>query len=80
MVDVLGWPSLALVHRVHVGRTDRGGVNTHEGLAVTGDAVLLLPEDDPARVFTVRLFDRTAARVITGRRPSSAVAAVLRSA
>lgn len=53
VIDVLDWPSLALVHRVHVGRTDRGVVYTHEGLAVTGDAVLLLPEDDPARVFTV---------------------------
>lgn len=53
VIDVLDWPSLALVHRVHVGRTDRGVVYTHEGLAVSRDALLLLPEDDPARVFTV---------------------------
>lgn len=57
VVDVLEWPSLHLVHRLHVGRTDRGVVQTHEGLALSGGSLLLLPEDDPARVF---VFDRPA--------------------
>jgi len=51
VIDVLEWPSLALVHRLPVGRTDRGVVMTHEGLAVAGAHLLLMPEDDPVRVF-----------------------------
>ena len=51
VIDRLGWPSLDLQERIVVGQTDRGVVLTHEGLALAGDDVLLLPEDDPARVF-----------------------------
>jgi len=51
VIDRLGWPSLDLEERIVVGATDRGVVLTHEGLAISGDEVLLMPEDDPARVF-----------------------------
>lgn len=51
VIDVLEWPSLRLTARVPVGRTDRGVIVTHEGLAVAGDTVLVVPEDDPSRVF-----------------------------
>lgn len=51
VIDRLGWPSLDLEERIVVGTTDRGVVLTHEGLALSGDEVLLLPEDDPSRVF-----------------------------
>lgn len=53
VIDVLEWPSLDLVHRLPVGRTDRGVVFTHEGLAVAGTHLLLMPEDDPVRVFVL---------------------------
>jgi hypothetical protein len=51
VIDVLEWPSLTLLSRLEVGRTDRDVLYTHEGLAVTEDRVLVVPEDDPARVF-----------------------------
>lgn len=52
VVDVLAWPSLTLEHRVMVGRTDRDVVLTHEGLTIHGDTLLVVPEDEPCRVFT----------------------------
>lgn len=51
VIDLLEWPSLDLKERTVVGRTDRGVVLTHEGMAVSGDDLLLMPEDDPSRVF-----------------------------
>lgn len=51
VIDRLGWPSLDLEERIVVGATDRGVVLTHEGMAISGDEVLLMPEDDPSRVF-----------------------------
>jgi hypothetical protein len=51
VVDLLEWPSLDLKERIVVGRTDRGTVLTAEGLAVSGRELLLMPEDDPSRVF-----------------------------
>jgi hypothetical protein len=51
VVDLLDWPSLDLRERIVVGRTDRGVVLTAEGMAVAGSELLLLPEDDPTRVF-----------------------------
>ncbi len=51
VVDLLDWPSLDLRERMVVGKTDRGVVLTHEGMAVAGQDLLLLPEDDPSRVF-----------------------------
>ncbi len=51
VIDRLGWPSLDLTERMVVGKTDRGVVLTHEGMAVAGADLLLMPEDDPVRVF-----------------------------
>ncbi len=51
VVDLLEWPSLDLKERIVVGRTDRGTVLTAEGMTTSGRQLLLLPEDDPARVF-----------------------------
>jgi hypothetical protein len=51
VVDLLEWPSLDLRERIVVGRTDRGVVLTAEGMAVAGSELLLMPEDDPTRVF-----------------------------
>lgn len=51
VIDRLGWPSLDLEERIVVGATDRGVVLTHEGMTIAGDEVLLMPEDDPSRVF-----------------------------
>ena len=39
--------------RVMVGRTGRDGVLTHEGLTIHGDTLLVVPEDEPCRVFTL---------------------------
>ena len=51
VVDLLEWPSLDLKERIVVGKTDRGTVLTAEGMAVSGSELLLMPEDDPSRVF-----------------------------
>lgn len=51
VVDLLEWPSLDLRERIVVGRTDRDVVLTAEGMAVSGSELLLMPEDDPTRVF-----------------------------
>jgi hypothetical protein len=51
VIDTLEWPTLDLRERIVVGKTDRGVVLTHEGLAVAGRQLLLMPEDDPSRVF-----------------------------
>ncbi|MBA2353454.1 MAG: hypothetical protein H0V80_02165, partial [Acidobacteria bacterium] len=51
VIDTLAWPSLDLLERIVVGRTDRGVVLTQEGLALSGRQLLLMPEDDPSRVF-----------------------------
>jgi hypothetical protein len=51
VIDLLEWPTLDLRERIVVGATDRGVVLTHEGIAVAGKHVLLMPEDDPTRVF-----------------------------
>lgn len=51
VIDRLEWPSLDLRERIVVGRTDRDVVLTAEGMAVSGSELLLMPEDDPVRVF-----------------------------
>ncbi len=51
VIDRLDWPSLDLKERIVVGTTDRGVTLTHEGMAVAGRELLLMPEDDPSRVF-----------------------------
>ena len=51
VVDLLEWPSLDLKERIVVGKSDRGTVLTAEGMAISGSELLLMPEDDPSRVF-----------------------------
>jgi len=51
VIDLLEWPTLDLRERIVVGRTDRKVALTNEGLAVSGRELLLMPEDDPSRVF-----------------------------
>ncbi|MCZ2075417.1 MAG: hypothetical protein HUU41_11740 [Bryobacteraceae bacterium] len=47
----LEWPRLKELRRMYVGRTDRGVAFTHEGLAIHGRTLYLLPEDGPSRLF-----------------------------
>jgi hypothetical protein len=54
-IDWLDPQSMKLVHRMMVGKTDRGAVYTREGMAIRGDRLLLLPEDGPSRLFIFRL-------------------------
>jgi hypothetical protein len=51
----LEWPSLRTARSVEAGRTDRGVAFTHEGLAVRGRMLYLLPEDGPSRLFAFEL-------------------------
>lgn len=50
-IDWLDLPSLKLSRRVPVGNTDRQLPLTREGMAIHRDQLLLLPEDEPSRVF-----------------------------
>jgi hypothetical protein len=54
VVDLLEWPTLDLKERIVVGVTDRGKPLTAEGMALSRSELLLMPEDDPARVFVHR--------------------------
>lgn len=71
VIDRLGWPSLDLEERIVVGATDRGVVLTHEGLTLVGDEVLLMPEDDPVRVF---VHEWTSARAVPDAAPAAPAA------
>lgn len=51
----LEWPSLRVSRTMHTGRTDRGVAFTHEGLAIRGRTLYLLPEDGPSRLFAFEL-------------------------
>ena len=51
----LTWPGLKESRRVQAGKTDRGVARTHEGLAVAGKYLYLLPEDSPSRLFTYEI-------------------------
>ncbi|MCL4850615.1 MAG: hypothetical protein KJZ78_04455 [Bryobacteraceae bacterium] len=53
----LEWPGLKELRRIPVGRTDRGVAFTHEGLAVHGRTLYLLPEDGPSRLFSFEIPD-----------------------
>lgn len=53
-IDWLDLPSLRLTRRVHAGLTDRQTPLTREGMAIHGDGLLLLPEDQPTRLFVFR--------------------------
>jgi hypothetical protein len=54
-VDWLEWPLLRPVRQLPVGHTDRGVAYTHEGLAIRGDRLWFVPEDDASRLFAFRL-------------------------
>ena len=58
-IDWLEYPSLKPTRRVLAGRTDRGVAYTHEGMALSGELLYLLPEDSPSRLFTFRLKPRS---------------------
>ena len=51
-IDFLDPKTLELKKRIEVsGKTDRGVVYTHEGMAIRGKKLYLLPEDGPSRLF-----------------------------
>ncbi|MGH9721377.1 MAG: DUF6454 family protein [Bryobacteraceae bacterium] len=54
-IDWLDSQDFHLIRRVRAGKTNRGVVFTHEGMAVSGDRLYLLPEDSPSRLFIFRL-------------------------
>jgi hypothetical protein len=54
-VDWLDLRSLRLLRRLSAGVTDRGVLFTREGMAITEDRLLLLPEDGPSRLFIFKL-------------------------
>lgn len=56
-VDWLDPKNLEVVRRLEVEATDRGTVFTNEGMTVRGGLLYLLPEDDPSRLFVIRLIN-----------------------
>jgi outer membrane protein assembly factor BamB len=50
-IDWLNPRTLELVRRIEAGKTDRGVRFTHEGFAIRGGRIYLLPEDGPSRLF-----------------------------
>jgi hypothetical protein len=54
-IDFLDPASLRLSRRIRAGKTSRGVLLTHEGMAVSGGRLYLLPEDGPSRLFIYRL-------------------------
>jgi hypothetical protein len=50
-IDWIEFPSFRLVRRLKVANTERQIPFTREGMAIRGKQLLLLPEDDPSRVF-----------------------------
>ncbi|MBZ5606710.1 MAG: DUF6454 family protein [Acidobacteriia bacterium] len=50
-IDWLEYPSLRLSRRLPVGQTDRRQPFTREAMAIHGDQLLLVPEDEPSRLF-----------------------------
>jgi hypothetical protein len=53
-IDWLSLPSFALSQRTTAGKTDREASLTREGMAIRKDQLLLLPEDEPSRLFVFR--------------------------
>ena len=43
--------TLVIAVSMSFGQSDRGTVLTAEGMAISGSELLLMPEDDPSRVF-----------------------------
>ncbi len=54
-IDFLNPETLELQKRIEVGTTDRGIIYTHEGMAIRGRNLYLLPEDGPSRLFVFLL-------------------------
>jgi uncharacterized protein DUF6454 len=54
-IDWLDYPSFRLARRIPAGKTDRGVTYTHEGMAIRGGRLYLLPEDSPSRLFEFRM-------------------------
>ena len=54
-VDWLDPRDLRLQRRMRVGKTSRGVVLTHEGMAVANGRIYFVPEDGPSRVFVYKL-------------------------
>jgi hypothetical protein len=50
-IDWIEFPSFRLARRLKVGNTERQVPFTREGMAIRRKQLLLLPEDDPSRVF-----------------------------
>jgi hypothetical protein len=50
-IDWIEFPSFRLVRRLKIGTTERQAPFTREGMAIRGKQLLLLPEDEPSRVF-----------------------------
>jgi beta-lactamase class D len=53
-VDWLAADDLSLRKRVRVGRTNRGVILTHEGMAIAGGRIYFVPEDGPSRLLVYR--------------------------
>jgi beta-lactamase class A len=54
-VDWLDLHTFNLLRRIRVGKTNRAVVYTHEGMAIAGEVLYLLPEDGPSRLFAFDL-------------------------
>jgi hypothetical protein len=54
-IEWLSLPGLKPIHRLNVGRTDRGVIFTNEGMAIRGRTLYLVPEDGPSRLFVFEL-------------------------
>ena len=54
-VDWLDLKTMNLVHRMKVGRTDRGVPFTREGMSIRGKEIVFLPEDSSSRLFLFTL-------------------------
>jgi hypothetical protein len=50
-IDWIEFPSFRLVRRLKIDNTERQAPFTREGMAIRGKQLLLLPEDEPSRVF-----------------------------
>jgi len=54
-IDWLNPVTLQPLRRLTAGKTSRGEPFTREGMAIRGDELMLLPEDEPSRLFVFRL-------------------------
>lgn len=54
-IDFLDGTDLRLRRRIRAGKSGRGVVLTHEGMAIDAGRLYLLPEDGPSRLFVFKL-------------------------